>query len=314
MKRFLCVMSMLLLMVVILYGCENKDKHDVILEQGKYKIYTINNNQTGIEWAVYEAKSEDTKNLVEELLVQLSTDPTNFSSKHAINDNVIVKEITLSEGTLLINFDSAYQNQKSVDEVLLRAAIVKTLTQIDEVEYVEFSVNQVALIDAYDKTIGQMASDDFIDDNDIENSKVPAVLSLYFANEAGDKLVECTVSDLYDGSITMEQMVLLQLIKGPKEYEMEEGLQSAIPSNTVLNNVTTKEGVCYVDFSKEFLTPVEGVNEEVSIYAVVNSLVELSNINKVQIMIDGKIVENYRDNMELDIIYERNLDIVEGTK
>lgn len=314
MKKYLCVMSMLLLMVVAMYSCENKDERDIILQQGSYRIYAVNNNQTGIDWTVYEAKSEDTKGLVEELLGQLSTDPANFQTKHAINDNVIVKEISLSEGTLLINFDSAYQNQKSVDEVLLRAAIVKTLSQVNEIQFVEFSVNGVALADAYDKTIGPMAYDDFIDDNDVKNSRIPAILSIYFANETGDKLVECSVSDLYDGSTTMEQMVLYQLIKGPKEYDLEQGIQSAIPSNTVLNNVTTKEGVCYVDFSKEFLTPVEGVNEEVSIYAVVNSLVELTNINKVQIMIDGKIVENYRDNMELDIIYERNLDIVEGTK
>lgn len=309
------MVSVLALMVMALGGCnKKKENQDVILSAGQYKIYSINNSQTGLDWTVYEAESQNQEDLFLELLGQLSTEPSNFSTKHAINDNIIVKEITLSDGNLLINFDSAYLNQKNVDEVLMRAAIVKTLTQVKGVDYVEFSVNGVALTDAYDKTIGSMSAQDFIDDDDVQNSKVPAVLTLYFANETGDKLVECFVSDLYDGSITMEQMVLLQLIEGPKEHEKEEGLKAVIPSNTVLNNVTTKEGVCYVDFSKEFLAAVDGVNEKVSIYAVVNSLIELTNINKVQIMIDGKIVESYRDSVELDVIFERDLDLVEGTK
>lgn len=305
---------MMFIMVLLVTGCDKTTDNDVILEEGTYKVYYINSSQTGIVWEAYQAESHNPEDLIEELLEKLSSEPGNYAYKHSISEDVIVKETILTDGNLTINFDSTYQNQKQIDEALTRAAIVKTLTQIDGVDYVEFYVNGTPLTDAYEKAVGQMTAEDFIDDNDVETSYIPASISLYFANEDGDHLVECTEKKLYDGSITMEQLILLRLIDGPDEVEQEEGMKAVIPADTVLNNVTTKEGVCYVDFSKEFLNVVDGVVDQVSVYAVVNSLVELNNINKVQIMIDGKIVETYRDSIELDVIFERNLDLVEGTK
>lgn len=305
---------MILAMVLFISGCDNTTENDVILEKGTYKVYYVNNTQTGISWEAYEAESQNTEDTIEELLERLSEDPENYAYKHSLSEDVIVKEFTLTDGSLVINFDSTYQNLKQINEALMRAAIVKTLTQIDGVDFVEFYVNGTPLTDAYEKAIGQMAAEDFIDDSDVETSYIPAFYSLYFSNEDGDSLVECEENKMYDGSITMEQLILLRLIEGPDEVEQEDGIKAVIPSDTVLNNVTTKEGVCYVDFSKEFLNAVDGVDDQVSIYAVVNSLVELNTINKVQIMIDGKIVETYRDSLDLDVIFERNLDIIEGTK
>lgn len=314
MKKKVSLFFLFFLMVVLAAGCENKSDLNRVLPEGSYKVYYINSNQTGLEREIYKAESTKSEDLVEELLEQLSSDPGNYAYKHSISDDVIVKEFVLEEGNLTINFDSTYQNQDAINEALTRAAIVKTLCQIEGVNYVEFYVNGLPLTDSNEKVVSPMTADDFISDNDVETSYIPASLYLYFSNEEGDKLVECTEKKLYDGSITMEQLILLRLIEGPDEVEQDEGMRAVIPKDTVVNNVTTKEGVCYVDFSKEFLAPMEGVNEKVSIYAVVNSLVELNNINKVQIMIDGKIVETYRDSVELDSIFERDLDIVEGTK
>lgn len=314
MKKLFSIVYLLFLMMAVMTGCEEKTDEGVILEDGSYRVYYINTNQTGIVWEEYKAKSTGINDLVEELLEELSTDPGNYAYKHSISEDVIVKEFSLMDGNLLINFDSTYLNQDKIDEALMRAAIVKTLTQIKGVDYVEFNVNGTPLNDAYDKPIGQMKTEDFIDDNDVKTSYIPASISLFFANKSGKGLIECNERKLYDGSITMEQLILLRLIEGPDETEQSQGMKAVIPGDTVLNNVTTKEGVCYVDFSKEFLNAVDGVNAEVSLYSVVNSLVELSNINKVQIMIDGKIVDSYLDSIELDNIYERNLNLVEGSK
>lgn len=59
------------------------------------------------------------------------------------------------------------------------------------------------------------------------------------------------------------------------------------------------------------LTPVNNVTSDVTIYSIVNSLVELSNINKVQISIDGKTDIVFRDKYNLTTIFERNLNSVE---
>ena len=45
------------------------------------------------------------------------------------------------------------------------------------------------------------------------------------------------------------------------------------------------------------------------IYSVVNSLVELNNVNKVQITINGENIM-FRESVSLSTVFERNLNIV----
>lgn len=59
------------------------------------------------------------------------------------------------------------------------------------------------------------------------------------------------------------------------------------------------------------MTPVNNVTSDVTIYSIANSLVELSNVNKVQISIDGKKDIKFRDKYNLTTIFERNLQLVQ---
>ena len=66
-----------------------------------------------------------------------------------------------------------------------------------------------------------------------------------------------------------------------------------------------------MDLSEEFLTPMNTVTSQTVLYSIVNSLVELPGINRVQISIDGNTDVTYRDNVSLTTVFERNLDLVE---
>ena len=94
-----------------------------------------------------------------------------------------------------------------------------------------------------------------------------------------------------------------ELIAGPSGQI--EGLFPSINPNTKIINVMTKDGICYVNLDENFLTVVNNVSTDVSIYSIVNSLVELSNINKVQILINGEVPSSFSSST-----FERNLDIV----
>ena len=54
------------------------------------------------------------------------------------------------------------------------------------------------------------------------------------------------------------------------------------------------------------------VGADVTIYSITNSLVELSNVNKVQISINGETNISYREKVNLSSIFERNLDLLAG--
>ena len=85
----------------------------------------------------------------------------------------------------------------------------------------------------------------------------------------------------------------------------------SIKNDVIVIKNFEKDGICYVNLDSAFLTPVNQVTSDVTIYSITNSLVELSNINKVQISIDGKKDVKFRDKYNLTTIFERNLQLLQ---
>jgi len=71
-----------------------------------------------------------------------------------------------------------------------------------------------------------------------------------------------------------------------------------------------------VDFNEKFLDKLPNITDKIAIYSIVNTLVELPvlDINKVQFTINSKVQETYREGMEFDVSFERDLSLIEGSK
>lgn len=95
------------------------------------------------------------------------------------------------------------------------------------------------------------------------------------------------------------------------DWRFHKDIQATIPKDTILNKVTLKEHTCYVDFSEQFLNKPDGITAEVAIYSVVNTLIELPDITKVQFSINGKQELFYNDSMPFGDVFTRNLDLVQ---
>jgi len=52
------------------------------------------------------------------------------------------------------------------------------------------------------------------------------------------------------------------------------------------------------------------VSSEVTIYSIVNSLVELDNVNKVQILVNGESEISYRESISLTVTYTASDEVV----
>jgi len=79
------------------------------------------------------------------------------------------------------------------------------------------------------------------------------------------------------------------LLQGPLATEINQGLLTLLPQDTVINNISIKGDTAVLDFNESFrfnsLGP-EGALAQIK--QVVFSVTEFSNIKKVQILIDGK--------------------------
>lgn len=305
MKRILCWLS-ILMSVMVLTACDNKVTPDE--EKPGLNIYHLESKTSKIVSEKYVQTNEGKEEVIAELILAMRSGPQNLLYKKALPDNIAIKEFYFSEeNRLTINFDVTYNDLKGISEVLCRAAIVKTLGQVEGVEYIEFYVNGQPLMDSNGTLVGLMTNEDFIDSTGAEMNYQ---LSLYFSNKEGTALVETTTNIYYSGIVSIEELIIKQLINGPTEV----GMYDTMPTGTILLNITHKDDVCTVDFNERFLEKLPDVSAEVTIYSIVNSLVELPGFNKVQFLINGEIRENYLEGVEFGGVFERKLSLIQGSK
>lgn len=311
--KIFTLLLMFLSSIALLYGCsQNSDIEEVKeLNEDTLYVYYVDNDETKLVEESYEVKSLTREAKVKELVRKLQEAPDEKSYKAIKSDYLKIDRYVFDEDNRLsIYFSSDYYKLDSITEVLYRAAIVKTLTQLEEIEIVEFYVSGLPLSFVADKVVGRMESDDFITGTGLEN----VIITVYYANEDGTSLVDIPLRILSVSDMSIEQLVISCILDGPSEEQQERGIKATTSQNTKLIKVSTKDGICYVDFSKEFLDKVEGVDDQVVIYSIVNSLVELQTVNKVQFTIEGEVKKMFRDKIPFDSFFERNLEIVEGAK
>lgn len=94
------------------------------------------------------------------------------------------------------------------------------------------------------------------------------------------------------------------LIEEPRNNKLE----SAIPKETVINKVELKDDILYLDVSKEFIENHQGGEKEenTTIYSIVNTLCELTEVNKIKILIDGEENKEFKDGkVKFDILFTK---------
>lgn len=303
MKKWLLLLCVLLCLASFA-GCSAQEES----EENQFPIYYVSKSETKVEMHQYPLQEKETKGQIEEILRAMATPSPKNEYKAPLAMGFQILDYQLENGKLLINVDEKYKELNTIQEVLVRAALVRTLTAHPAVNFVAIRVNNEQLFDSLGNLVGWMNADHFIENDGKEiNTYEEVKLKLYFANEAGDKLVQVTRTKEYNTNISLEKLIVEELIKGPNS----ENAFPTINPATKVANVTVKDGVCYVNLDENFLTQTYTVTPEVTIFSITNSLVELTNVNKVQISINGDSSGTYREKYSFTTYFERNLDLME---
>ena len=302
MRKWLWIL--LLAVPLLMAGCRKQQQVD---ESG-YRIWYINQDETCLKYENKELQSKNEEGLLREMMEVIRETPTDDELKPVIPEDVTLLDFDFEHNQLYLDFSPEYKKMPKVYEVLCRAAIVRTMGQIDGVEYVDFQVNGEPLTDLEGKEIGLMNEDQFIENAGEEiNAYKTADLTLYFANKAGDKLVGQRVAMEYNSNISLEKLIVEQLIAGPPF----EGAYPTIPSETKLLNISIKDKICYVNLDEGFLGTGYNVIESIPVYSIVNSLIENTDAQKVQISINGESNRMFRESINFDTIFEKNEGLIE---
>ena len=298
---------MIVFVLVLLLSAGCKKNPEPTLWEGDILVYYPEKDETGLSEEWYVTEQEEGTKLAKELLEKLRT-PSLEGHIAALPDTVALPDVFIeANGLATLLFDESYGTVSGIREILMRAAIVKTLCQTEKIDSVEIYVAGQPLMSGEKMPVGIMKETDFIDSTGPEaNYYQYLYATVYYANEAGDALLASNLKIPYTGSEAEEKIVLQQLISGP----VAEDMYPVVGEEVKLLNVSTKDNVCTVDFGRAFLDKQPQVSEEVVIYSVVNTLAELPGIYQVQFLIEGKQEKVYQK-MDLSVPYERNLNVVE---
>lgn len=312
MRRIGRMLLLCVVMPLLLAGCSRDETIEAAPEEGLYMVYYLNAATTKLVPREYEVQTEinDQEALVAELMDQFLHVPKDLDCQPGITDKVAYQGSRQEDQVLYLYFDVNYTAMKPEREILCRAALTRMLTQIPGIDYINIYCGDQPLMDRQGNPVGMLAANDFIMNTSNVNAYEKTELTLYFADETGNSLVEEKREVVHNINTSLEQLVVEQLIAGPGQ----EGHYATLPSDCKILSLSVTDNVCYINFDVSFLNTTLPVNEYVPIYSIVDSLSEMTTITKVQIMVNGSQNVMFRDVVSLGTTFERSQEYIEGAQ
>ena len=234
--------------------------------------------------------------------------PSNEKNERIFPKETKLLSVNINGGVVTLDFSGYYNEAKGVDSLLLRTSIVNTVCSIEGIDGVVINVEGKPIVsETSGKEFGVLSLKNIaFDTNDVQNAQKTKIV-LYFPQKNGDKLIRETRRVELQNALSLEKTIINELIKGPEKSQSA----NALAQETKLLGIETKNDVCFVNFSSEFIskTGSGSLNTTLALYSVVNSLCELENVKSVQILINGENGVEF-GNFVLDIPYERNDHII----
>lgn len=297
------------LAVAVLSGCEGKNAEiasgsDESTVCEIYKIETVGQTLkpeiTGLEGSSQEQMAENA------FYKMKSTEKE--ESRSAVPEGLELNSVRIDSGLLSVDFNAVYYTMSAGEELAFKSAVVYTFTSLDFVDYVYITIDGSPLKMTNGQNLGKLGREDIVIDGNISAEPTNyEILTLYFKNSDDTGLATEIREVEVNPNQPIERYIIEQLIEGPKA----DGLKNVIPYETKIRDISSADGICYVDLSGEFVTKQLG-NEKDAVaaaYSIINSLGELENVDRVQFLIDGEKMDNYRNIMDLSMPIEPDYNI-----
>ncbi len=297
------IFCLLLFVLFTFAGCTSEVETD-----GRYHIYYKNLNHTGISYYGYDSEETELTGIINDLWDQTDRIPGVSERESVVPADAVLLKCIVNGNNLNMYFNTAIKNMDTISELLFRAAIVRTFTMIDGIESVTFFVDDKPMTDAGYATLGAQKASNYVDiiGNGL-SSVQKTTLILYYADETGTKLTKSIKDIVYENSYSLERHIIDCL----KQGSSKEGCYATLPSSLQVISINVKSGICYVNFDSSFITDALPISGYTIVYSVVNSLSELADVNRVQIMVNGDSNVTFKENISLAVPLERNLDYLQ---
>ena len=300
-RKITALVMALVLGAVAFSGCGKKET------ESKYKIYYINEEQGEVLAESFVPSEETTQTMLEEMTEKLNK--KNAEGHTLLPENIEIQSCVDDDGMIRVDFNQEYHDLNPVDEVLLRASIVKDYVQIPNIYLVTITAEGTPIVDSQGQEIGAMSLDSFLENTGKEIMAYQyKELNLYFTNEEGNQLVPEARQVYYNGNTPIEKVIVEHLLRGPGE----SGHYATLPSDTRIVGVSVADGIAYVNLGKQFVDEALPVDAQIPIYSIVNSLIDAGNVSQVQISINGDTSLLFKDKVDMNQLFQVNHELEKG--
>ena len=300
-RKVTALVMALVLGSVAFSGCGKKET------ESKYKIYYVNEEQGEVLAESFVPSEETTQTMLEEMTEKLNK--KNAEGHTLLPENIEIQSCVDDDGMIRVDFNQEYHDLNPVDEVLLRASIVKDYVQIPNIYLVTITAEGTPIVDSQGQEIGAMSLDSFLENTGKEIMAYQyKELNLYFTNEEGNQLVPEARQVYYNGNTPIEKVIVEQLLRGPGE----SGHYATLPSDTRIDGVSVADGIAYVNLGKQFVDEALPVDAQIPIYSIVNSLIDAGNVSQVQISINGDTSLLFKDKVDMNQLFQVNHELEKG--
>ena len=151
------LLGLMLLSAVVTAGCSSEEPQGTPID-----ISYLNKNETKLVTETHYLTSTDTKDRIVEVLTLLCSVPENKELKATLTSGINIITYSYDGEQVILSLGEKYKELSRTTEVLTRAAVVRSLTNIPDVNYVMITINGESLTDASGGAIGIMTSDMFV--------------------------------------------------------------------------------------------------------------------------------------------------------
>lgn len=240
----------------------------------------------GHEISVNLATEDD---LISQLVEALSHPPENSGLLSALSPGTDLLGYTIDDGVCTLDFSGEleYNSWKNAEaQRLTLLSVVNTLTQLEEISHVEFSVEGNLLVQYRSISIHAPLSQEEAAIGPVRTGMNEFDTTLYLSNSPDGCLTPVPTRLRQTSGMSEAELVVTALIN----YADHNGFSSPVPGSTVLNSLMTFEGICHIDLTEAFLSEPEELVQAVR--SIVASVCALEDVFSVEITIDGRIPED----------------------
>lgn len=280
-------------MLLLLAGCsrpapEPAETSGILQET--VVLYFANKDGTDLIAVNLDVKDKTREELPAYVMEKLLDGPTDTNLLRSVRAGTKLLSITTEQSQANVDLSKEFYHEESIYDVLAQASVVKSLCSIRGIDRVLLTVEGQPLQTASGEPLGVLKESDVVFDADALMTD-ESNITLYFSDLNAEYLVREIRRIQVPRGESMEKLVVTELIRGPKSQDAGR----TVPQETKIRSVETKDKVCFVNLSSDFVTKnnVGTSAERLTIFSIVNSLTELSNVDKVQFLIEGEKKEVY---------------------